>query len=316
MAGLSVPDACARADLLMQRFGLDDRDRRVFGYSSGMRVRLGLARALLAQPKLLILDEPSRSLDPIASSELQHHLRELAQEGTTVMLSSHRLDEVEAVCDRVLVLIDGHQRAWSTMAELTTGKDSAASLAARDARNRAHLMMADARSSVRRMRAIARRDALLQVSYQFNLLFFVSTAFFSAFIAYFVSDLVDSDLLAQYGGSYFDFVIVGLALTSYAGLGVAAFTDQIRQEQGAGTLEVLLGGPTGIGTLLAGGFIVPLALTTVEVAAVILVGVGLLGVGLSLDGVADLHSRRDPHRRQLLRDGHRVGCGGPARQTR
>ncbi len=146
-------------------------------------------------------------------------------------------------------------------------------------------MIADARGAVRRMRAIARRDALLQVSYQFNLLFFVSTAFFSAFIAFFVSDLVDSDLLAQYGGSYFDFVIVGLALTSYAGLGVAAFTDQIRQEQSAGTLEVLLGGPTGIGTLLAGGFIVPLALTTVEVAALIAVGVGVLGAGLSFQGV-------------------------------
>ena len=146
-------------------------------------------------------------------------------------------------------------------------------------------MIAVTRGSIRRMGAIARRDALLQVSYQFNLLFFVSTAFFSAFIAFFVSDLVDSDLLAQYGGSYFDFVIVGLALTSYAGLGVAAFTDQIRQEQGAGTLEVLLGGPSGIGTLLAGGFIVPLALTTVEVAALIAVGVGALGAGLSLDGI-------------------------------
>ena len=147
-------------------------------------------------------------------------------------------------------------------------------------------MIAGARSAIRRMRAIARRDTLLQLSYQFNLLTFLSTAFFSAFIAFFVSDLVDSDLLEQYGGSYFDFVIVGLALTSYAGLGVAAFNEQITQEQGAGTLEVLLGGPTGLGTLLAGGFIVPLALTTIEVAALILVGVGALGAGLTLQGLA------------------------------
>jgi ABC-2 type transport system permease protein len=140
--------------------------------------------------------------------------------------------------------------------------------------------------SVRRIGAIARRDALLQVSYQFNLLFFVSTAFFSAFIAYFVSDLVgEPDVLAQYGGSYFDFVIVGLALTSYAALGVAAFTDQIQQEQGAGTLEVLLSGPTRLGTLLTGGFVVPLLLTTFEVTMVIVIGIGVLGVGLSLDGV-------------------------------
>lgn len=147
-------------------------------------------------------------------------------------------------------------------------------------------MIGAALVSARRMGAIARRDALLQVSYQFNLLFFVSTAFFSAFIAYFVSDLVgDADALAAYGGSYFDFVIVGLALTSYAALGVAAFTDQIQQEQGAGTLEVLLSGPTRLGTLLAGGFLIPLLLTTFEVAAVIAVGIGVLGVGLTFDGV-------------------------------
>jgi ABC-2 type transport system ATP-binding protein len=126
MAGLSAKEARARAELLLERFNLAGRDRRVFGYSSGMRVRLGLARALIAQPRLLILDEPSRSLDPVASSELQHHLRELAEEGTTVVLSSHRLDEVEAICHRVLVLIDGRQRAWTTTAELAEGANSAA----------------------------------------------------------------------------------------------------------------------------------------------------------------------------------------------
>ena len=67
--------------------------------------------------------------------------------------------------------------------------------------------------------------------------------------------------------------------------GVAAFTDQIRQEQGAGTLEVLLGGPTGLVTLLAGGFLVPLLLTSIEVGALVGVGVGLFGVGLTLGGV-------------------------------
>jgi ABC-2 type transport system ATP-binding protein len=124
MVGLTRRDAATRADELLQRFGLADRDGRVFGYSSGMRVRLGLARALLARPRLLILDEPSRSLDPVASAELQHQLRSLASDGTAVVLSSHRLDEVEAVCDRVLVLLDGHQRAWTTTAELARGSGS------------------------------------------------------------------------------------------------------------------------------------------------------------------------------------------------
>jgi ABC-2 type transport system ATP-binding protein len=118
MAGLAPLAARNRADDLLERFDLAQRDRRVFGYSSGMRVRLGLARALLADPKLLILDEPSRSLDPVASGELQVFLGQLASEGMAILLSSHRLDEVESVCDRVLVLADGHQRAWIATADL------------------------------------------------------------------------------------------------------------------------------------------------------------------------------------------------------
>lgn len=126
MAGLPRREARDRADELLERFGLAERDRLVFGYSSGMRVRLGLARALIARPKMLILDEPSRSLDPIASLELQAELRRLADDGTTVVLSSHRLDEVESVCDRVLVIVDGSQRAWTTTSELARGASTAA----------------------------------------------------------------------------------------------------------------------------------------------------------------------------------------------
>ena len=126
MAGLSQRSAGARADELLRRFDLHDRDRRVFGYSSGMRVRLGLARALIGRPKLLILDEPSRSLDPVATSELHQHLLALASEGTTVVLSSHRLEEVESLCDHVVVLVKGRQRAWVTTAELAEGAGSVA----------------------------------------------------------------------------------------------------------------------------------------------------------------------------------------------
>jgi ABC-type multidrug transport system ATPase subunit len=126
MAGLSRAAAAARADELLDRFDLQGRDGRVFGYSSGMRVRLGLARALIAEPKLLILDEPSRSLDPVASSELQEHLRMLASEGTAVVLSSHRLDEVESMCDHVVVMMKGEQRAWIATAELADGAGSVA----------------------------------------------------------------------------------------------------------------------------------------------------------------------------------------------
>lgn len=134
--------------------------------------------------------------------------------------------------------------------------------------------------------AVARRDLLIELSYQFRLAFYLVSAFVAAFLAFYVSKLVgEPDLLAQYDGSYFEYVVLGLALTSYATLGVAAFTAQITQELSAGTLEVLLGGPTRLVTLLAGGFLVPLALTTIEVALLIGVGVGLLGTGLSLPGL-------------------------------
>lgn len=124
MAGLTTEEADRRGEELLERFDLLERDRRVFGYSSGMRVRLSVARALLARPDLLILDEPSRSLDPVASDQLLALLRELAAGGCAVLLASHRLDEVEAVCDRVLVLINGEQRAWLHTEDLAGGPAS------------------------------------------------------------------------------------------------------------------------------------------------------------------------------------------------
>jgi ABC-2 type transport system ATP-binding protein len=121
MAGLERREAWRRADELLEQFDLMRRDGRVFGYSSGMRVRLGLARALVANPRLLLLDEPSRSLDPIATAEFHLALRAVAAAGAAVVLSSHRLDEVETVCDRVLVIVDGEQRAWARTDELFSG---------------------------------------------------------------------------------------------------------------------------------------------------------------------------------------------------
>lgn len=118
MAGLSRREAWQRTDELLEHFDLARRDGRVFGYSSGMRVRLGLARALIAEPRLVMLDEPSRSLDPVATDEFHGYLRGVAAAGAAVILSSHRLDEVQTLCDRVLVIVDGEQRALATTEEL------------------------------------------------------------------------------------------------------------------------------------------------------------------------------------------------------
>ncbi|MGZ0747888.1 ATP-binding cassette domain-containing protein [Haloparvum sp. AD34] len=96
-------------DPILERVGLtDDADRKAGGYSKGMEQRLALAMALVGQPQLLILDEPSSGLDPAGAKEMREIVREEAERGATVFFSSHVLGQVEAVCDRVGILRDGH----------------------------------------------------------------------------------------------------------------------------------------------------------------------------------------------------------------
>lgn len=95
----------ARIDEVLDLVSLRDRARdRVKGYSMGMRQRLGIAAALLKNPRLLILDEPGNGLDPAGIREVRELLRRLGDSGTTVFVSSHLLAEVEQVCDRVAII--------------------------------------------------------------------------------------------------------------------------------------------------------------------------------------------------------------------
>lgn len=82
-------------------------DKKVAAYSQGMRQRLGLARALLWQPKVLLLDEPSNGLDPVGIAEFRESLRDIGQEGVTILVSSHILAEIEKLVERVLVIEKG-----------------------------------------------------------------------------------------------------------------------------------------------------------------------------------------------------------------
>jgi ABC-2 type transport system ATP-binding protein len=86
------------------------RDRKVRAYSLGMRWRLGIAIALLARPRLILLDEPTNGLDPVGIREMRGIIRALAEGGTTVFISSHQLSEIAQVCDRVGVLVAGRTR--------------------------------------------------------------------------------------------------------------------------------------------------------------------------------------------------------------
>jgi len=97
-----------RIDTCLAKVGLTDAaDKRVKAYSQGMRQRLGIGLALLGEPELLMLDEPTNGLDPTGMREMRQLLRGLADGGTTVFVSSHLLAEVEAMCDRVGVMAQG-----------------------------------------------------------------------------------------------------------------------------------------------------------------------------------------------------------------
>jgi ABC-2 type transport system ATP-binding protein len=96
----------------------DSASRRFGAYSTGMKQRLGVAAALLKQPDLLILDEPTNGLDPQGMAEMRALIRRLGRSGHTVLLSSHLLGEVEQVCDRVGVISHGRLVRESTVREL------------------------------------------------------------------------------------------------------------------------------------------------------------------------------------------------------
>jgi ABC-2 type transport system ATP-binding protein len=108
LKGANLNQAC---DAIIQKLELTDLQRRLAGVlSQGQRQRLGLACALLHRPALLVLDEPANALDPVQVVALRNLLRELAANGTAVILSTHQLTEVTAVCDRVAILHEGRLR--------------------------------------------------------------------------------------------------------------------------------------------------------------------------------------------------------------
>ena len=122
VSALTMGVPAQRIDALLKLVGLDETAarRRVGQYSLGMRQRLGLAHALLGDPEVLILDEPANGLDPEGMRWMRGLLRNFADRGGTVLLSSHLLAEVEAVADRIMIISGGRIRAQGTRAELLT----------------------------------------------------------------------------------------------------------------------------------------------------------------------------------------------------
>ena len=114
-----------RADEMLERVGLSQAEgrRRIGNYSLGMRQRLGIAHALLGYPDLLILDEPANGLDPAGIHWMRTLLRDFADRGGAVLLSSHLLREIEVIADHLVVIGGGRVLADGTRQELLAGAD-------------------------------------------------------------------------------------------------------------------------------------------------------------------------------------------------
>jgi ABC-2 type transport system ATP-binding protein len=112
-----------RVSRVLAEVGMADRaDRPMGAYSKGMLQRIGLAQALLGEPELLILDEPMSGLDPIGRRDVRDIILEQARAGTTIFFSSHIIPDVEALCDRVAIVVDGRVQAVGAVADLVPGE--------------------------------------------------------------------------------------------------------------------------------------------------------------------------------------------------
>ena len=127
--GLADREAKRRIQELFGKLELEDASRRRFGeLSSGNKQRLSIARALLASPPILLLDEPTRSLDPLAAASMRQMIKSLAEQDppATILFTSHNLAEVETLCDRVAIISRGRIRAIDTpvsLRNLTSGSE-------------------------------------------------------------------------------------------------------------------------------------------------------------------------------------------------
>jgi ABC-2 type transport system ATP-binding protein len=114
-----------RVPLLLDKVGLDAkaRKRKLREYSKGMARRIGLAQALINNPDLILLDEPTTGLDPIGTREMKDLILSIKQQGKTVLLCSHLLADVQDVCDRITILYEGKMRTLGQVKDLLQVKD-------------------------------------------------------------------------------------------------------------------------------------------------------------------------------------------------
>ncbi len=117
------PTRKRRAGELLETVGMKEwADQKVATYSKGMMQRIGLAQALIADPDLVVLDEPTDGVDPVGRRDIRQVLGRLREEGKTVFVNSHLLSELEMICDRIAILVRGKVARQGTLDELTIAK--------------------------------------------------------------------------------------------------------------------------------------------------------------------------------------------------
>jgi ABC-2 type transport system ATP-binding protein len=167
----STGGAAERKRLLELVALADASDRRVEGMSKGMQQRLGLAQALVGSPRLLLLDEPTSALDPVGRRTVRLLLEELRGNGVSVLLNSHLLSEIELVCDRVAILLDGEVVAAGAPAELARPRgvelvtDEGVRLVEGATRKDAPLLVAEAVAAGRRVYGVRVLSSTLEDVY-------------------------------------------------------------------------------------------------------------------------------------------------------
>ncbi|HEX2904577.1 MAG TPA: ABC transporter ATP-binding protein [Jatrophihabitans sp.] len=161
LAGLDGSGSSVAVDEALHQVGLAERARdKVAGFSTGMKQRLGLAAALLRDPQLLILDEPTNGLDPEGMRELQALIASLAAQGRTVLLSSHDMTEIEHACSDVTILAAGSVRFTGSLAQLRAqAAEPSHALSCAD-----NVLAAELASSMQLPAALEREELLVRAS--------------------------------------------------------------------------------------------------------------------------------------------------------
>ena len=121
---MSASERKTRRDELIKLVGLEHaRRRQLKEYSKGMTRRIGLAQALINDPDLVLLDEPTSGLDPLGTADMKDMIRELKEQGKTVVMCSHLLADVQDVCDRIAILYGGELKVIGGVHELLESRE-------------------------------------------------------------------------------------------------------------------------------------------------------------------------------------------------